>query len=203
MWQRSDKKGVALVMDRLSFGVMPDRHMMIDIETLDTAVTAAILAIGAVVFNPRGEILEDTFHVTISADENEKHGRTVSRSTVAWWHQQDQEAQDAVFKGPHVPLNLALANFAQWVNRMVPTCTRVWAKSPDFDCNILIHACAEQNVLWPFKFWEGRCVRTIMELAYAGGDFPHIDMEGPKHDALADAKLQAMQVQHSYYVLGV
>lgn len=35
--------------------VMPDKALMIDIETLDTAITAAVIAIGAVVFNPRGE----------------------------------------------------------------------------------------------------------------------------------------------------
>ncbi len=191
------------MMDKLSFGAMPNRHMMIDIESYDTAVTAAILAIGAVVFNPRGDVLEDSYHVTISREDNEKQGRTVSQSTVDWWSQQDQDAQDSVFKGPHIPLNLALANFARWANRLQPTCTRIWAMSPDFDCNILIHACSEQNVHWPFKFWEGRCVRTVKELAYANGDFPYIAMEGPKHDALADAKLQATQVQHAYYVLGV
>jgi hypothetical protein len=182
---------------------MPDRHMMIDIETLDTSVTSAILAIGAVVFDPRGEVLEDSYSVTVSREDNEKQGRTVSQSTIDWWAQQDQDAQDSVFKGPHVPLNLALDNFARWANKLTPTCTRVWAKSPDFDCNIMIHAFKEQGLYWPFKFWEGRCVRTVMELAYANGDFPHIAMEGPKHDALADAKLQAMQVQHCYYVLGV
>ena len=190
-------------MDKLSFGTMPDRNLMIDIETLDTAITAAIIGIGAVVFNPRGDILEDSYSVTISEGNNVKQGRTVSKSTKEWWAMQDQDAQDAVFKGPHVPLNLALSNFAQWVNRLSPTCTRVWAKSPDFDCSILIHACAEQGVYWPFKFWEARCVRTIMDLAYCNGDFPHLAMDGPKHDALADAKLQAMQVQHSYFVLGV
>lgn len=115
---------------------------------------------------------------------------------------QSPEAQEAVFGGPHTALPTALNQFAQWINRLQPTCTRVWAKSPDFDCSILAHACAEQGVIWPFRFWEGRCVRTIMELAYPEGDFPRMDMEGPKHDALADAKLQALEVQHAYHVLG-
>lgn len=182
---------------------MADRQLMLDIETLDTSVTSAIIAIGAVSFDPRGETFdEDTFLMTCSKKSNLAHGRTVSQSTLAWWANQDQDAQDAVFKGPHVPFNLMLDSFVRWVNKKTPTCTRVWAKSPDFDCSILIHACKEQGINWPFKFWEARCVRTAMELAYPDGEFPHILLEGPKHDALVDAKVQALQVQHAFHVLG-
>ena len=182
---------------------MPDRHVMIDIETLDTSITAAILAIGAVTFNPRGiGYDEEEFHLTISKKSNIAHGRSVSDGTVKWWSIQSPEAQASVFDGPHVALPLALDNFARWLNRMKPTCTRVWAKSPDFDCSILKHACDEQGIIWPFKFWEARCCRTIMEAAYPLGDFPVMAMEGPKHDALADAKLQVLEIQHAYHVLG-
>lgn len=188
----------------LSRAEMPDRHLMIDIETLDTIVSAAVLAIGAVVFDPRGEGFDEdlTFKVTSSRRSNAAHGRSISASTEAWWAQQDVDARAAVFDGPHVPLNLALDNFARWVNKLSPTCTRVWAKSPDFDCSILMHACKEQGVIWPFKFWEARCCRTVMELAYPLGDFPVMAMEGPKHDALSDAKVQVLEVQHAYHVLG-
>lgn len=178
---------------------MADRHLMLDIETFDTAVTATILSIGATVFNPRGEGYEDVFHTTISAKS--QHDRTVSAGTQEWWKQQSPEAQANTFGGEQISLSLALDNFARWVNRLKPTCTRVWAKSPDFDCSIMKHACDQHGVFWPFKFWEARCCRTIIELAYPEGDFPHVDMEGPVHDALADAKKQALEVQHAYYIL--
>ena len=182
---------------------MPDKALMIDIETLDTAITAAVVAIGAVVFNPRGEGFDEgeTFHMTMSQRSNVAHGRTVSQSTLEWWAMQTPEAQASVFDGPHVPFNLALNEFVRWVNRLSPTCTRVWAKSPDFDCSILIHACAEQGVYWPFKFWEARCCRTIMELAYPLGDFPVVAIDGPAHDALVDAKKQVLEIQHAFHVL--
>lgn len=177
---------------------------MVDIETLDTSVTAAILAIGAVPFDPRGSgyIEKDIFHVTCSKKDNLVHNRTVSEATERWWTMQSDEARQAVFDGPHVPLRLALDNFARWINRLSPTCTRIWAKSPDFDCAILIDAFQELDIRWPFKFWESRCCRTIMELAYPENDFPYMRVEGPKHDALADAKRQVLEVQHAYYVLG-
>jgi len=173
--------------------------MMIDIETFDTEVTATILSIGAVVFNPRETNYDSVFHTTISAKS--QHDRTVSEGTQEWWKIQSPEAQANTFGGAQISLSLALDNFARWANKLNPTCTRIWAKSPDFDCSIMKHACDQHGVIWPFKFWEARCCRTIMELAYPEGDFPHIDMEGPAHDALADAKKQALEVQHAYYIL--
>ena len=186
----------------LSRAPMPDRHLMIDIETLDTSVTAAIVAIGACVFNPRSENWDDTFRITIDEASNVYAGRTVSQSTKDWWSMQSQEARDAVFNGPHTGLYRALVEFTQWINQIRPTCTRVWAKSPDFDCSILAHACESQKILWPFRFYEARCCRTAMEMAYPEGDFPVMLMEGPAHDALADAKKQVLEIQHAYFVLG-
>ena len=180
---------------------MPDKHMMIDLETLDTSITASIISIGAVVFDPRSDTFDDEFKVNISAESNKRYGRSVSERTMEWWSMQDSAAQMAAFGGPHVDFDQALRDFTVWINRQQPTCTRVWAKSPDFDCSILSHACQERGIIWPFKFWEARCVRTIMELAYPNGDFPFMTMDGPKHDSLADAKKQVLEVQHSFYVL--
>jgi len=187
----------------LYFWLMPDRHLMIDIETLDTANTAAILSIAAVAFDPRGASVrdEDCFRITINRHSNEFYGRTVSASTLAWWAQQSDEAKAATFDGPSVDLMVAMLDFTQWVNRLRPTCTRVWAKDPDFDVAILRNACEMLNLMWPFKFWEGRSCRTAMELAYSEGDFPPIIMDGPAHDALADAKKQVIEIQHAYHVL--
>ena len=192
-------------MKRLIFsGRMPERHLMLDIETLDTNITAAIVAVGAVCFDPRSDKLlkQHEFHCTISRYSNEKWGRTESKATLLWWAQQSEEAKRAVFGGHPLGLSQGLSEFTRWVNCLRPKCTRVWAKSPDFDCKIMQDACSELRIMWPFKFWESRCVRTIMDLAYPEGDFPHINVDGPKHDALSDARLQAKQVQHAYYVLG-
>ena len=179
---------------------MPDRHMMVDIETLDTEITAVILSIAAVVFDPRG-IEPETSQFSMTIEHTKQGERTTSQSTIDWWKQQDPIAYETAFGGT-TPLNMVLSEFAWWINRLQPTCTRIWAKSPDFDCSILRHACVQQNIIWPFKFWENRCVRTIMELAYPMGDFPSIELDGPEHDALVDAKKQVIEVQHAYHVLG-
>lgn len=183
---------------------MPDRNLMIDIETLDTEVSAAIVSIAAITFDPRGDNLDgqETFRCTIDERSNRFHGRTVSDATVAWWSAQSFEARDATFGGPHTELSSALRGFTGWINCLKPTCTRVWAKDPDFDIKILAHACGSLGILWPFRFWEGRSCRTAMELAYPEGDFPHVLMDGPAHDAFADAKKQVVEIQHVYHVLG-
>jgi hypothetical protein len=177
---------------------------MIDIETLDTEVSAAIVSIAAITFDPRGESIDDeqTFSVTIDQRSNSFHGRTTSDATIAWWKAQSPEAQNATFGGPHTELSTALRKFTSWINCLRPTCTRVWAKDPDFDITILRHACDGLNIRWPFKFWENRSCRTAIELAYSEGDFPCIVMDGPAHDAVADAKKQVIEIQHVYHVLG-
>lgn len=40
-----------------------------------------------------------------------------------------------------------------------------------------------------------------MELAYPEGNFPMVEVDGPLHDALVDAKKQVVEIQHVYHVL--
>ena len=183
---------------------MPDRHVMVDIETLDTDITAAIVAIAAVTFDPRSSDYHPTeeWSCTIDQKSNLFHGRTISDETIDWWMAQSEEAKAKVFNGPHTELSTALRSFTQWLNKLRPTCTRIWAKDPDFDIKILHHACSSLNIRWPFGFWEARSCRTAMELAYPEGHFPLVKVDGPLHDALTDARKQVVEIQHSYHVLG-
>jgi len=183
---------------------MSDFHCMVDIETLSTEATAAVLAIGAVMFNPRGgdeeDTLVETFFIRISLDSNEKYDRHMSSGTIKWWMSQSEDARTKTFSGDMSPLNFALRDFGTWCRTFETQPTRIWAKSPDFDCSILEHACKTTHQDWPFKFWDTRCVRTITELAYPEGNAPKIGV-GVAHDALDDAKRQVLMVQHCYKVL--
>lgn len=194
----------ALALDELMSGFMSDRFLMVDIETLDTKKTAAIVQIAARTFNPRGNVSEEDeeWSCTIDRDSNEFHGRSISQTTLDWWAMQSPGARQAVFDGPHQELSDALKNFTRWCNMLSPTCTRVWAKDPDFDIVILQDACDQLGIIWPFRFWESRSCRTAMEMAYPMGDFPLIHVQGPEHDATIDVKKQIVEIQHAYYVLG-
>jgi len=191
-------------------GLMPDRACMVDIETLSTLPNAAIITIGAVLFDPRGEDTEETLREhamlfgPISFESNEAEGRHISASTMAWWLKQSPEAQAGLFEGDVVPLRAALERFRQWVNNASPAPTRFWAKDPTFDGVILEDAFRSMGLMWPFKFWETRSVRTCMELAYPPGglrgDFPQIGV-GVAHNAVDDSIRQCLSIQHAHHVL--
>ena len=191
-------------------GLMPERHCMVDIETMSTEPNAAILTIGCVLFDPRGEDNEESLREhaklfgPISFESNEKEGRHFSASTIAWWMKQSPEAQAGLFDGHIVTLPAALEGFRRFIANASPKPTRFWAKDPDFDGVILRNAMQQFNMIFPFNFWETRSVRTTMELAYPlgglRGDFPTIGV-GTAHDAVDDSIRQCLAIQHSFKVL--
>lgn len=182
--------------------------IMVDIETMDTEPTAAVLSIGAVIFDPFYGDTQETirgnntrcFYTAISLESNIALGRTMSPSTVLWWMQQTKAAQDAFLAESRANLSTALNKFLQFVAGQSPTPDRVWAKGPDFDCVTLQSAMKSASARWPFKYHRARCVRTIMDVAYPDGDFPKIGV-GTAHNALDDAILQTLCVQHAYHTI--
>jgi len=178
---------------------MRNSCVMVDIETLDTAQTAVILSIGACHFDLYSDQIGDTILKTISLESNMNEGRTASASTILWWLQQSKEAQDAFLAREQLNLNNALRLFGAWCSNLSPRPKQIWAKDPDFDCAILQHAFAEQKIIWPFKFWESRSVRTIVDLAY-GNEAPRFST-GTKHSAVDDATEQVKLVQAAHKAL--
>lgn len=174
-------------------------HLMVDIETMSTRQDAAILSIGAVLFDPNGDSIDETrtFNQTIGIESNEAEGRHFSGATIAWWLKQSQEARKALLTDT-LPLGTALTKFKTWIARNTPTL--VWANSPSFDVAILKHAFAQQKMHWPFAYWAERDVRTLKDAAYPNGDAPAIT-HGTAHGALDDAIKQALLVQRCHYAL--
>ena len=183
-------------------------ELMIDIETMSARVNASILTIGATYFDPRTLDTEEQLREQsalfgpISFQSNEKEGRHFSPQTMEWWLQQSQEAQAALFEGNILPLRAALEQFRQWVINLKPAPSFIWANSPSFDCAIVHNAMDQLNMMWPFKFWEERDVRTIRHLAYPDGDHPNFET-GTAHNAVDDCIKQVLLVQHCATRLGV
>jgi hypothetical protein len=180
--------------------------VMLDLETMDVAPSAAILTIGAVHFDPFGQDTEETlrtpertFYARISLDSNTAQGRTMSAGTVKWWLGQTDSARNELLQA-ELALRTAILTFRMWASNLTPRADRVWAKSPEFDVVILKHAFDQLNEVWPFKFWNSRDVRTATELAYPEGNEPKIGV-GTAHNALDDAIRQALMVQHCHQIL--
>lgn len=178
-------------------------HLMIDLETMSTEPNAAVVAIGAVLFDPYAEDTTESlqnspqYYATISLESNAKAGRHICPKTITWWLTQSQEARERLITNP-IGLDLAITGFRQAFRHPI---ARVWAKDPDFDCVILRSAMAACGQPWPWSYWANRSVRTLVELAYPDtSDIPLVGI-GVIHTALDDAITQALLVQACYHQL--
>lgn len=138
-------------------------HVMIDLETLDTARTAKILSIGAVRFDPHGEAcLGPPFYGIIDeASYADDPDFTESAATRAWWDRQSEAARAEVMGNPRGrPWREVLEEFRAWYAGPAPP-VEVWANSPSFDCAILEYACEVAGQKVPWHYHAKRDVRTL------------------------------------------
>ena len=157
---------------------------MLDLETYGTAAGCPVLSIGAIVFvhiaaDPLGYY---TFYGEAHKNQSDI-GLYPDPATVAWWEQQNDEAKK-VLTVPHTfTITNLLKGFAEWL----PADAKVWGNGADFDLPILGAAYKAAGMPIPWSPWNGRCYRTIKNLA------PDIKLvrKGTYHNAMDDAASQA------------
>jgi hypothetical protein len=174
-------------------------HVMIDLETWGTAPGSALRSIGAVTFDPYGEPhQEKSFYANIDRASCEKVGLTVDPETVAWWSRQSREAEDALVREPQALLDVAKAFGTWWRDNGA---TYVWSNGANFDEVLWRIAAAAVTYSVPWKYWNVRDTRTCWHLARLNPKT--IPQAGVAHNALADARHQALCVTRAYAILGV
>ena len=165
---------------------MTPNNVMIDLETMDLIPGAAIVSIGAVVFDPRYNIVtEDTFYAEL---EWKTQGRSIDKGTVDWWRKQSPKAR-AALKGT-TTLEDALGDLSFWI----PDGAQVWGNGPSFDISILEDAYRSVGIPTPWKFYnvyDCRTIKYLYESARGGFDKK---VGGDTHNALHDAKHQVSYV---------
>lgn len=165
--------------------------VMIDIETLSTKPNAAMLSVGAAFFNIQGNRLGRHYYANIemSSYSSDYH---IDPDTVKWWFTQSQEARDAVLVKPQ-PIKKVLMELGAFM-RQGGSSLRVWGNGANFDPVILRNAYETENIPVPWKFWNTRDVRTVVD------QMPNIKniikREGTYHNALDDAITQAKWILH-------
>jgi 3' exoribonuclease, RNase T-like len=167
--------------------------VMLDLETLGDSPGCVVLSIGAAAFNDAAIL--STFEARIDARSCQRAGLTINADCVMWWLRQDQAARDALLQAPVVPLHDALTQFADWLSSL-GGCVHLWSQGPSFDAAVLGVAYRAAGLPVPWKYWNERCVRTILDLTgihtrdfHQPGDVPHA--------ALSDALVQARAVQEA------
>ena len=199
------------------------RQVMVDIETLSSASDAAIVSIGACMFDLDKDAEyaspDDAFIVGVDPDYYTEpcphpHFRINTR-TMKWWSEQSQDAKDSLQINQMSNISDAMDHFYVWLAEQgfekdshptKPGAAHIWAKPPSFDLVILRHAAAHcygntNEVPWHYR--QETCARTH---AWLFGDIVKSTYVGEKHDGLLsglfkhradhDAVRQARVVQY-------
>ena len=175
-------------------------NVMLDLETMGTGPSAAIIAIGAIEFDPESTTLGRTFYQNVNLVSSVAHGGVMDADTVMWWLQQSEAARYALTNKHNTAISIgsALIEFGQWLNHFSSNCigadykvvdTKLWGNGSDFDNVVLRSAYERTGLIVPWNFRNNRCYRTLKNL------FPDKKLlppqEGTQHNALDDARWQA------------
>lgn len=169
-------------------------NVMLDLETWGTRPGSSLRSIGAVVFDPHtDEIGPNEFYANIMDDSCKQAGLTKDDQTVEWWSRQSQKAQDSLVESP-LTLTEVASSFNQWFRKQHGIF--VWGQGANFDP--VLWECAMRAVQMPipWKFYDVRDTRTVYDVAQF--DSRSVRRTGTYHNALDDARHQAVCVQRAY-----
>lgn len=181
------------------------KHIMLDLETLDTTSSAVVISIGAVAFDPRTNALGDKFYVETTEDTaaQQARGRTISGDTVRWWMQQDASAKrvfsESIDGVDRLDTFEALSRFGLFVAANGDRDVELWGNGADFDNIILGSLYDAFGLRKPWSYSRNRCYRTMKNLGI-GPRRPQV-REGVHHNALDDAITQAVHLQEIFACL--
>ncbi len=176
--------------------------VMLDLETLGTRPDAAIIQIGAVMFEARdrGRLFNGQgFNRHILLQDG---AGTIDHGTLCFWMKEKSahKMADALEKKA-VPLQNALHDLLNWPGTVKEGMTwaqveTIWSNGAAFDQPILAMAFQRLGAPVPWHYRASRCCRTLFNLV---GGPPEVDWTGlVPHDALDDSIGQAMQVQQAF-----
>jgi len=160
---------------------------MLDLETLSSRNSAGILSIGAVRMDLVNFALGPEFYVAILPSSSQNFGLHIDADTIVWWMRQNPLAQK-VFSDPRaVPLDLALADFGNFLQGEIVS--GLWGNGATFDNVILRNAYAACDIKCPWSYRDDVCFRTMRKLFNM--PLPLEAATGVAHNALDDARRQA------------
>lgn len=175
--------------------------VMLDLETLGTRPGCAILSIGAVAFDRHTGALGPEFYMVVNRKSCEAKGLTQDQSTLDWWSRQSAEAKKVLAEAENAPNGLggALVQFTAYLQKFGKRDLFVWGNGADFDQPIITACYATVGYPLPWLFYNNRCYRTLRSLGNVKGEAPR---QGVYHNALDDAKTQALQAVNILKQLG-
>lgn len=95
----------------------------------------------------------------------------------------------------------ALILFTRYLEQFGKKHLYVWGCGADFDQPIIAACFAKVSYPLPWLFYNNRCYRTLRALGKVSGDAP--PRHGVYHNALDDAKTQALQAMNIIQKMGL
>lgn len=177
-------------------GVMPDQIIRIafDLETMSLEPTAAIVQIGASVFQGNySHDIDTLFNGYINPQHAEMLG-TVDKETMQWWDKQDPGLRRTVFGGTENPYEV-LESFTKFVSNLCDgnfKRVKFYCKDISLDWCALRHAYEQTIGKFPFHYRSPQQHRTLQDVAaYVGLEYDSsIYVPAQAHNALFDAIAQ-------------
>ncbi|EBR9096681.1 exonuclease [Salmonella enterica subsp. enterica serovar Newport] len=172
-------------------------HLMVALKTMGTNPDAPIVSIAAILFDPQtGEIGGAIFYVVISLVNAMESGAVPDGETIERWLQQSGEARSALLVDQRFLVD-ALLQLREFINEHSDEkLIQVWGNGAIFDNVILRRSYERLGIPCPWRLYNDRDIRTIVELGKAIGYDARNDIafEGERHNALDDARHQAKYV---------
>lgn len=182
---------------------------MVDVECLSLQEDAVLLSIGAVRFDPRGEDSWMTieypsrmFYTALPLEvQFEGFGGHVDANTLQWWMQQSKEAQH-VFEESAAMHKHSISEALNGLIDFMGQCDGLWASPAHFDYPKLLRLFRKCGLTIPIDFWQVHCAMSLKNLVDPEGK-THVEtpLGFVGHNALEDAKKQAIQVQQCLRLL--
>lgn len=186
-------------------GKVKRKHLMVDIETLGTAVDSVIACIAVVPFNPETGHIGAPKEWRLSVDDGARLGFKMDCETVKWWQGQTSDARSQL--DGELSVRAVFLDLLKWLREFAAGAElAMWANSPSFDLMMLrTHfERLDYGHEIPWEFWQEWDVRTVLKLAKEKGyDVKQVMNYKANHLAVDDARYQAEQVSQVWQKLGL
>ena len=163
------------------------KDIMLDIETIDTLPTAAIMQIAACYFDRDSGKTGKTFFANIDINSCIEKGLTINGDTIYWWLSQSDSARVSMLKKPRGNVEKVLKRFKAFTKGA----KTIWCHAT-YDFPIVNNAMVKCGIE-PINHLIARDIRTISDLAKIRvRDFVR---KGVHHTALDDCKFQVEYIK--------
>lgn len=175
------------------------KNIMCDLEALNSSHDAVLISIGMVYFDLGKMELGPELYIELNQSALQEQldlGRTWSLSTNIWWMQQSDAAREVWSQKVGQVTNKEACKQLQQYFNIYPEHgrnIRVWGNGSTYD-NICLQSYLKtfkQRIPWNYK--GDMCYRTIKTLF---GYRAVLDRQGTHHNALDDAKTQAIHMMN-------